>query len=284
MAPGWRKHFAAVLGISRTYVYVRATRQQTRDEEDIKLLLRAHTEHPFYGVRRLSLHLGWNIKKVRRLRSKAGIVIERPLKRRRTKAQAREISPPVNIIKQYAVFKDEARPWEGMSYAPMTQQAIWVQDFTYLWFERCWHYLAAVVRLQTRQIVGWRLGLRHTSELTHAALLDALSKHQPPLILHSDPGSEYLSHKHEQLCQRMHIQLSCSNPASPWENGFMERLLGTIKLELGPLSQYPDLGALHEAIALTIHYYNTKRIHSALKMSPNDYAFTLSKVETTCSE
>jgi putative transposase len=169
-----------------------------------------------------------------------------------------------------------------MSYEPMTQQSIWVQDFTYLWFERSWHYLAAVVQLKTRQIVGWKLGLRHSSELTHAALLDALSKHNPPSILHNDAGSEYLSYKHEQLCQQMNIILSCSNKGSPWENGFMERVFGTIKLELGPMGQYSDLGALYEGIALSIHYYNTKRIHSALKMSPNDYAASLSQVETVC--
>ena len=249
----------------------------------MKLLLNAHTEHPFYGVRRLALYLDWSENKTRRLRNKMGIVIERAMKRRRIRALKAQIPMPTNAIKQYAVFKNEARPWEGMNYAPMTHQPIWVQDFTYLWFERSWHYLAAVVQLKTRQIVGWKLGLRHSSELTHAALVDALSKHSSPSILHSDAGSEYLSHKHEQLCQQMNIVLSCSNKGRPWENGFMERVFGTIKLELGSLSQYSDLGALYEAIALSIHYYNTKRIHSALKMSPNDYAASLFKLETLCS-
>jgi transposase InsO family protein len=282
VAPGWRKHFAAVLGISRAHYYIHPARQKSRDEAAIKLLLNAHTEHPFYGVKRLALYLGWSENKTRRLRNKASIVIERAMKRRRIRVLKAQIPMPINAIKQYAVFKNEARPWEGMNYEPMTHQAIWVQDFTYLWFERSWHYLAAVVQLKTRQIVGWKLGLRHSSELTHAALLDALSKYSSPAILHSDAGSEYLSYKHEQLCLQMNIVLSCSNKGSPWENGFMERVFGTIKLELGPLSEYSDLGALHEAIALSIHYYNTKRIHSALKMSPNDYATSLSKVETLC--
>ena len=52
----------------------------------------------------------------------------------------------------------------------------------------------------------------------------------------------------------------------------MERFFGTLKQELGPLRRYTDLAQLHEAIALTIHYYNTKRIHSALNMSPAAYA------------
>lgn len=62
---------------------------------------------------------------------------------------------------------------------------------------------------------------------------------------------------------------------SPWQNGFMERFFGSFKLELGNLSQYKDLAQLHEAIALAIYYYNTKRIHTALKMSPAAYAATL---------
>jgi putative transposase len=137
------------------------------------------------------------------------------------------------------------------------------------------HYLAVVLDLKTRQVVGWRLGTRHSSELTLAAVLDALSKHPAPTILHSDQGSEYLSYKHQELCQRMEITLSCSKRASPWQNGFMERWFGNFKLELGSISQYKDLAQLHEAVALAIFYYNTKRIHSALRMSPAAYAATL---------
>ena len=105
----------------------------------------------------------------------------------------------------------------------------WVQDFTYLWFEKRWHYLAVVLDLKTRQVVGWRLGTHHTSELAHEALLDALSKHPSPAILHSDQGSEYLSYKHQELCAKMEIALSASNKASPWQNGFMERWFGGFK-------------------------------------------------------
>jgi putative transposase len=162
-----------------------------------------------------------------------------------------------------------------MSYAGMIESGGWVQDFTYLKFQGCWHYLAVVLDLKTRQITGWRLGTRHSSELTLSALLDALSKHDAPTILHSDRGSEYLSHKHQLLCEKMEITLSCSKPASPWQNGFMERFFGSIKPEIGKLTKYKDLSELHEGVALAIHYYNTKRIHTALKMSPVAYATSL---------
>lgn len=241
----------------------------------VEALRATHEQHPFYGTRRLALHLGWNRKKARRVMLLANISVPTPSKKRRYRGGKAEINAPLNILHRYAKFRNELRPQDGMDYADMVNASAWAQDFTYLWFERSMHYLAVVLDLKTRQVVGWRLGLRHSSELTHEALLDALSKHHPPNILHSDQGSEYLSYKHQLTCERMEIQLSASNKASPWQNGFMERWFGSFKREFGALNQYKDLAQLHEAIALHIHYYNTKRIHSALGMSPTAYAASL---------
>lgn len=121
-------------------------------------------------------------------------------------------------------------------------------------------------------MVGWQLSLTHTSELTQRALLEAVSRHTPPKILHSDQGSEYLSFHHQELCEQMGITLSCSAKSSPWQNGFMERFFLTLKSELPPLNNLKDLAELHEAVALVIHYYNTKRLHTALKTTPAEYA------------
>lgn len=162
-----------------------------------------------------------------------------------------------------------------MSYANMVHVGAWAQDFTYLWFEQSYYYLAVVLSLETRQVVGWRLGASHSSELTYSALLDALSKHPSPAILHSDQGSEYLSYRHQLLCQKLEIQLSASSKASPWQNGFMERWFGNFKREFGSLKPYQDVSHLHEAIALYIRYYNTERIHTTLRMSPAAYAASL---------
>lgn len=247
-----------------------------RDKTAIAKLKVVHQEHPLYGVRRFVDELGWSANKARRIRTLAGISIARPSKKRRTgKRTAPEIPAPANALKRYAVFRDESRPQAGMDYSGMAQSGGWVQDFTYIWFQRQWHYLALVVNLGTRQVLGWKLGMSHSSELTYAALLDALSKYPAPTILHSDQGSEYLSHKHQLLCERLEITLSCSAKSSPWQNGFMERLVGTVKAELPPLTNLKNLGELHEAIALTIHYYNHKRIHTALHMSPAAYAAKL---------
>jgi putative transposase len=233
----------------------------------------AHEQHRRYGVRRLSLYLGWSVNKTRRLRRKAGIAVT--VRRKQHRAAKPEIQAPTNALRPYAAFKDPVRPQDGMDYSAMTEAHAWVQDFTYLRFMGTLLYLAVVLDLQTRQVVGWQLGTSHSSELTFTALLDALSKHTPPAILHSDQGSEYLSRKHRVLCDKLEIVLSCSDPGSPWQNGFMESWFGRFKDDLGPLSQFEDLPQLHEAIALAIHYYNTQRIHTALKMSPAAYAARL---------
>ncbi len=236
----------------------------------------AHAEHPFYGVRRLALHLDWGEPKARRIRNLANITIVRPgNKQRRSSAAPAEIAAAPNALQRFAVFRDEAKPQNGQSYRDMVNVHAWVQDFTHVRFGGEEHYLAVVLDLETRQVVGWRLGTRHSSELTLAAVLDALSKYSAPAILHSDQGSEYLSYKHQELCSRREITLSCSKRASPWQNGFMERWFGNFKLELGNIAAYKDVAHLHEAIALRIFYYNTKRIHSALKMSPAAYAASL---------
>lgn len=191
---------------------------------------------------------------------KAGISVAARKKRWRTATAKPEIAAPANALK---AFPDH------------TQSGAWVQDFTYLWFQGSWHYLAVVLDLKTRQVVGWRLGTRHTSELTFAAVLDALSRHPSPTILHSDQGSEYLAAKHHVLCEKLEITLSTSDKASPWQNGFMESFFGKFKDDLGVLNHFEDLPHLHEAIALQLHYYSHSRIHTALKMSPAAYAATL---------
>lgn len=234
-----------------------------------------HKDNPYYGVVRFAIELNWTEKKARRVRNLAGITAVKRTKKRRGKPGVGEVKAPVNALKPYADFKNISRPQDGQSYARMVESGAWVQDFTYLWFMGMWVYVATVLDLKTRRIVGWSISLRHDKDLVHRAVLDALSKYPAPPILHSDQGSEYLSYRLQDLCQKMEIALSCSDKGSPWQNGFKERFYGTLKDELGPTTRFKDLAELHEGIALTIYYYNHKRIHTALKMSPAAYAATL---------
>lgn len=203
-----------------------------RDQLAVQELQAAHAEHPYYGVRRLAAELGWSEVKTRRIRSLAGVtVVQASRKRRGGKRVVPEIPAPPNALKQYAVFKNKLRPQDGMDYIGMTKSDGWAQDFTHLNLRGIEHYLAVVVDIRTRRVLGWKLGLRHSSELTYTALLDALSRHDVPAILHSDQGSEYLSYRHRELCERLEIQFSASSKGSPWQNTYVERFFGTLKRE-----------------------------------------------------
>jgi transposase InsO family protein len=261
------------VGIGRTSLYARSTIQATKDQESIQELRVAHAQHPLYGVRRLALYLGWSENKTRRIRRLAEVNAVRPHKKYRYRSGNPEISAPANHLHTYALFKDSSRPQDGMTYTPMTQEAnAWVQDFTYLRLRSGMYYLALVMNLSTREVLSWKLGTTHSSSLTHIALIQALRTNPSPSILHSDRGSEYLSERHQATCTRFGITLSASKPGRPWQNGYMERCIKSIKEELGPLAQFASTDELYIGVTNAIAYYNTQRIHTALKMPPSDYA------------
>lgn len=104
-----------------------------------------------------------------------------------------------------------------------------------------------------------------------------------PAILYSNQGREYLSHKHQELCERIEITLSASTKASPWQNRFMERFFGTLKDEFPPLNQLRPTEQLCEATTLTMHHYNYQRRHTALdNLSPAAYAAILQAATPLC--
>ena len=264
--------------MSRTSLYDRPAIQTYKDQQAVQELTVAHERHPLYGVRRLALHLGWSENKTRRIRRLSGVTAAKPHKKYRGYSGKPEIAAPGNRLHAYALFKDDSRPQDGMGYSPMTQEAnAWAQDFTYLRIRSGLYYLALVMKLATREILSWKLGTNHSAQLTHLALIQALRTNASPSILHSDQGSEYLSYKHQELCDRLEIRLSASKPGSPWQNGCMERCIKSIKEELGPLANYQDIGELYVGVTNAIAYYNNDRIHMALKMSPRAYAKTLGR-------
>lgn len=264
---------ATAIGVDRTSYYRTPTKQKLRDTVAIEQLRAQHVANPFYGVRRLQIVLGWSTNKTRRIRRLASITATTyRSSRTRQKSPNSEIAVPPNALKAFRVFRSPGRPQDGQDYSPMTQSGAWVQDFTHVRCGKRWYYLAAIIELASRQVVGWSVGAAHDTTLTLSALQHALRRHTPPPILHSDQGSEYLSYKHKDLCEKMEITLSCSAKSSPWQNGFMESFFGKFKPELGNPAQYATPETLFEHVAKNMHYYNHERIHSSLGMSPAAYA------------
>jgi putative transposase len=159
-----------------------------------------------------------------------------------------------------------------MGNAPLYPGHIWAADFTYLWYRDRFLYVATVLDLYTREIVGWSLLTSHTTLLVTNALLAALAHHPRPEIFHSDNGSEYNSKDFSAVLNRVGIRISRSAPGCPWENGYQESFYSQFKIDLGDPQRFSSLGELVYEIHLTVWRYNHLRIHSALRMAPSVFA------------
>lgn len=170
--------------------------------------------------------------------------------------------------KVYTKPKDSVFPNYLMSEEPLGPGDIYASDFTYVKYRGKWLYVATVLDVFTREIVGVSVLNTHATQLVMNALSSAVLHRAPPRIIHSDQGSEYCSKDYAALIQKLGIKQSMSAPGCPWENGYQESFYKGFKLDLGDPNRYETLGELVAAIYQTINYYNQNRIHSVLKVPP----------------
>jgi putative transposase len=254
---GSKKELAKKLGISRSSLYY-DSKMKVRDQAVKEDILAALSEHPSYGHRRLAIHLGRNKKCILRVMKKYGI---KPYRRRVRRPR-----------KKGDLNKD---PLTAPNYAkvlcPLERNVLWAADFTHLWFRGRYFYLATVIDVFSREIVGFSFSARHDRQLVLDALRDALSGERKPIYLHSDQGSEYTSYDYLKLLKENNIKASFSAKASPWHNGYQESFYSEFKKDLGHTGRFETVGEFMEALFHQIHYYNNRRIHTALKCPPAQY-------------
>jgi len=161
------------------------------------------------------------------------------------------------------------------SAAAKTVNKIWVADITYIRTQGGWTYLAAVMDLYSRKIVGWSLGYALHTSLVEEALQQALASRRPAagLLHHSDRGTQYASSAFQALLLTHHLTPSMSAAGHCYDNAAMESFWSTLKTELIHRRDFQDLqqakSALFEYIEI---FYNRKRLHSALGYkSPVDF-------------
>lgn len=245
------------LDIPRATLYYRST-LAVKDEQLRQDIYRVLHLHPSYGHRRLAIHLGVNKKRVLRVMHRYDI---KPYRRRGQKPK-RTATPSM---------ADAILPNLIANYFPVTTNDIWASDFTYVPYDGKFIYVATVLDVFSRQIVGWQISDKHDTALVAAALYDALEQHGRPRILHSDRGSEYLSQAYMELATRCGIKMSYSAKANPWQNGYQESFYNGFKIDLGDPGRFETIGQLMEAIHLQLYVYNTYRIHLSLRTSPKQY-------------
>lgn len=188
--------------------------------------------------------------KVRRLMKEAGIVSKQPNKRHRYKVANKASTIADNVLnRQFDVT------------AP---NQVWCGDVTYVWCGSVWLYLALVIDLYARRIVGWACSDSPDSALTKQALRMAFEARGQPkgTLYHSDQGCHYTSREFQQLLQHYHIKPSMSRRGNCWDNVVTERTFRSFKTEWMPKQGYSNYDEAEQDILDYMKYFNGKRCHS----------------------
>lgn len=155
----------------------------------------------------------------------------------------------------------------NQNFAADRPNQVWLADISYVPTAEGWLYLAAVLDLYTRKIVGWAMRGHMRAELTIAALSMAIARQKPPpgLIRHSDRGSQYAAAEYRKVLNAAGMVQSMSRKGNCWDNAPMESCFGTLKTELVHQACYPTRDAArHDLFASIEGYHNRQRLHSAL--------------------
>ena len=155
------------------------------------------------------------------------------------------------------------------------KRTTWCGDITYIKTWDGWAYLATVIDLHARRVVGWAVADHMRSELVTAALDMAIATRQPPpgVIFHSDRGTQYTSGVFDRYCTENNIRRSLGRTGTCYDNAVAESFFATYKKELIHTRPWPSVKHLTEQTADWIeNYYNTIRRHSYLGyLTPEEY-------------
>lgn len=160
-------------------------------------------------------------------------------------------------------------------FQSQTPNARWLGDITYLWTQEGWLYLAGLLDLFSRRVVGWAMGTRLDRRLVLSALDMALASRRPQagLLCHSDQGSQYQSHDYQARLSAAGLQCSMSRKGNCWDNAPMESFFASLKRELIHRRNFATRKEAQTAVFEWIEvFYNRQRRHSALGyLSPEDF-------------
>lgn len=154
----------------------------------------------------------------------------------------------------------------GQRFTAAAPNQAWVGDITYIWTAEGWAYLAVLLDLYSRRVIGWALRKSLSRELAVSALEHALTCRKPPpgLIQHTDRGCQYASHEYRSLLDKHGLRCSMSAAGNCYDNAVSESFFATLKKELVHGCAFETRSEAYDAISDYIeNYYNSKRRHSA---------------------
>jgi putative transposase len=251
----------AVFGVSRSSYYSHQNQQHRTDPEREALkarIVRLHREsRGAAGARTLSASLrdgGIPVGryKARRLMREANIESKQRRKHRYMNKSEESVIAPNLLNREFTV---------------KTPNEVWCGDVTYIWAGTGWAYLAVVLDLYARRVVGWAMSKSADSELTVEALRVAYESRGKPrgVLFHSDQGCQYTSEAFRQKLWGYGMRQSMSRRGNCWDNAPMERFFRSLKSEWIPETGYRDFRAAEaDVLPYLTHYYNRIRPHSSL--------------------
>ena len=206
-----------------------------------------------------------------------------PVSRRKTAQLMKEANVWVRYKKKYKATTNSehnkpiyANELEQHFDVQQPDQA-WVQDITYIWTSEGWLYLAIVIDLYSRKVVGWSMGTRMKAQLVCDALTMAMWQRKPKagLIVHSDQGVQYASHQYRRILRLHGFVGSMSKKGCCWDNAVAESFFGSLKQERVHWRNYQTrYDAQQDVMNYITMWYNSKRLHSFLGyQSPNVFEY-----------
>ncbi|MCD2934888.1 IS3-like element IS222 family transposase, partial [Pseudomonas aeruginosa] len=172
--------------------------------------------------------------------------------------------PGSHAYKQATVERPDIPNRLNREFATEHPNQVWCGDITYVWAQGRWHYLAAVLDLHTRRVIGWAFSAKPDAELVIKALDMAYEQRGKPqqVLFHSDQGSQYASRLFRQRLWRYRMQQSMSRRGNCWDNSAMERLFRSLKSEWVPSTGYLTAQEAQRDIShYLMHRYNWIRPH-----------------------
>ncbi len=169
----------------------------------------------------------------------------------------------------------------NQNFNPLSEDEVWAGDIRYLRTHEGWMYLAIVMDLYSRRIVGWHIDKRMTSDLIGRALMMAINLRQPRagLVFHSDRGSQYTGKLYQSLLASFDIRPSMGDVGACWDNAVIERFFGSLKHDWILRVTQPTREHMKLDVAHYIRYYNKDRSHTANgDLSPVKYELSQLKV------
>ena len=253
-----------VMGVSRSgfYDYLHRSNKRT-DHSPYEAALKTRIQVIFkqhrgkYGSRRIAKQLQAEDHqigryKVRRLMRELGLKAKAPRRYKVTTDSRHKFSVAPNVLNR--------------NFDVNQPNKVWAADITYVWTLEGWLYLAVVIDLFSRQIVGWSMDKRMKKQLTLDALAMAYWRRKPPigLIHHSDRGSQYACNEYRNRLKQYGMVASMSRKGDCWDNAPTERVIGSLKSERLSDCRFITRRFAELEVLDYIGYYNSIRLHSTL--------------------